>query len=117
MKTKKRNMVDVFGVMLLLGIALTLLITTAQAYSYNDYYGYDDDRENNLDEEQGDDELEYYDYSTGRWKTIPEPDPYYPAVSYGHHHGRTPISTMMPLFIFFFVFLLWLAYAVGCDED
>ena len=112
--------------MLVISFAV-FVVSTAQAYSYNDYYGWDDDRENDWNDEDdwrdegGDDELEYYNYHTGRWETIPEPDPYCYPVSYGHsrsHRSLSPISMMMPLFIIFFViFLPWLAYALGHDED
>ena len=79
-------------------ICFTLLIvTTAQAYSYSDYYDEDDEEE-----------LEYYDYHTGRWEVIPEPDP----VSYGGG-GSSSVIMMMPLFIIFFlIFFPWLAYAL-----
>ena len=88
-------------------ICFTLLIvTTAQAYSYSDYY--DENEEDN-------EELEYYDYHTGRWETIPEPDPYCYPVSYSHSHRTfSPISAMIPLFIIFFViFLPWLVYVLA----
>ena len=99
---------------LIIAMFALLAIAITQAYSYNDYDDRDEENINELDDD--DDAVGYYDYA-GQWHEIPEPDPYCPAVSYGHHHGRSPISTMMPLFIFFFVFLLWLAYALGCDED
>lgn len=106
----------------LLAICFALLVVgTAQAYSYNDYYDRGYDREPDWEEEEDDwekgddDELEYYDYHTGQWKTIPEPDPYCYSVSYGHsRRSLSPVSVMMPLFIVFFVLLLpWLAYALG----
>lgn len=103
-------------------ICFTLLVvSTAQAYSYNDYYEGDYNEDYNWDDEHDwrdddEDELEYYDHRTGQWKTIPEPDPYYP-VGYGHHRASSPISVMMPLFIFFFVLLPWLAYALVKSDE
>jgi uncharacterized membrane protein len=95
------------GIMCLLGMAFLivamfalLVISITQAYSYNN--------------EEDNDNLEYYDYHTGQWEEISEPDPYSYPVSYSCR--RSPVSMMMPLFIIFFVvFLPWLAYAL--DEE
>ena len=89
------------GVVGWLLICFTLLIvTTAQAYSYSDYY--DENVEDN-------EELEYYDYHTGRWEIISEPDP----VSYGYGGGGSSLAMMMPLFIIFFlIFFPGLVYAL-----
>lgn len=78
-------------------------ITTLQAYSYSGYYD-----ENEGDDMDDNEELEYYDYHTGRWKVIPEPDP----GSYGYGGGGS-VAMMVPLFaIFFLIFFPWLAYAL-----
>lgn len=97
---KKREKRNWMLCIVLLLMAFTLSVCTAQAYSYSDYYDED---------EEDDDKLEYYDYHTGRWKVISEPDP----VSYGYGGGSSSVIMMMPLFIIFFlIFFPWLAYSL-----
>ena len=109
-----------FGIVLLVGIVFAMIISTANAYYHDDYYENREDpwgEEGDINDWDDDDAVGYYDYA-GQRREISEPDPYYPAMSYGHHPGRSLVSMMMPLFIVFFVvFLPWLAYALAHDED
>lgn len=105
---KKNGIVGLLWIVLLVICFALLVVSTAQAYSYSDYYDWDE--EDGVD----DDELEYYDHRIGQWEKIPEPDPW----EYGYGYRRSPVSMMMPLFIIFFViFLPWLAYALGRGAD
>lgn len=113
---KSKNVIDVFWVVLLVGIVFALLISTANAYYHDDY---DENREEDpwgeedINEREDDDAVGYYDYA-GEWHEIPEPDPYYPVSHSRSHRSLSPVSMMMPLLIVFFVvFLPWLAYALG----
>lgn len=119
MRENKNGLVGpLFIAFFLISFAL-LIVGVGQAYSYSDYYDGDNEEwneewnnEEDVNELDDDDAVGYYDYA-GQWHEIPEPDPYYPAMSYGHHRGRSPVGMTIPLFIFFFVFIPWLAYALG----
>jgi uncharacterized membrane protein (DUF485 family) len=98
------------------------MVCTVQAYSYYDDYNYYEDNERGEEHEyesewdqrptdEDEEGLEYYDYQTGQWRTIPEPDPWIggPGVGCGcPFMGGMSIIVFGVMFFFFFIIMSWI---------